>query len=62
MHPFHDGQYSGVNTIPVTTTAPVPAAALVLHHDRMVSANPNPVREVRLVPVQAVDFYPRRVV
>jgi hypothetical protein len=69
-HPFHSGRYSGANTIPDTARPPVPAAALVAHHDRMVPVDPmfraldaypgvRPVREARLVPVQAVDFYAR---
>lgn len=70
-HPMHTGRYSGAATIPATTARPKPAAALVLHYLPMRRLDPlfaqldaypeeRAVGEVRLVPVQAVDFYALR--
>lgn len=67
MHPLHTGRYSGAATIPAVGGAMKPAAALVVHHEGMSRIDPMfrqldsapGVRELRLVPITVMDFYPK---
>lgn len=74
-HPFHtgrDARYTGAATIPNTGGRGVTAAALVLQHPLLkvqidpmyrsldVCPSRQTVESFRLVPITAVDFFPRR--